>query len=170
MPEVPPDILEILDIAAVVTGAKQLPLTGWQRDQAIHAMCALGYTTEHIADSLTFNTQTVQELARNIGAKLNRRDRSDPTAIEYVLQGTQMRLTGTDRDEAIRQLATRGKTCSEIAALICATSPQVSAAASRLGVRLPRKETDWWVVLAQPSRSSEIARAYKQRRKQLTNA
>lgn len=170
MPSIPQ---EILDISAVVTGAETIRLTGRQRELAIQAMHALGHTPDRIAAALDITGRRwyLNRLAREAGVELATTDTEpDVRAIGYVLQGTPMHLTGCDRDEAIRRLAARGTRCAEIADLLCTTTTAVSTAASRLRVSLPVKEADWWVAIAQPSRSSEFARAYRRRRKQLANA
>lgn len=134
---------EILAIAAVVTGAEQLPLSGWQRADAIRAMHALGWRGERIQQALRIDRRWyLNKVAKQIGVDLSEADsKPDPIAVDFVRAGTRMPLRGVDRDAAIEALAADGKGLPEIAFRLRLGYTETAKAAERLGVHtLPHYE------------------------------
>lgn len=135
---------DILDVAAVVTGEKHLALTGWQLEHAIAAMTALGHSRRHISSALLTNERAVAKAAAHIGVALHRHDqRPDEHAIQLVLAGQPMPLTGVDRAEAIRRLAPRGLSSYQIAELLRVNANNVRQVSQRIGVTIgqPQRHT-----------------------------
>lgn len=127
--------VEVLDVAAVVTGGESLPLKDWQRTCAIQAMHALGYRIERIQQALEIERRWyLAKLAREIGIDVYANEQPDMLAVEWVRAGTCLRLRGVDRDAAIAALAADGKGTPEIARRIGTTPSEVAKAAERLGV------------------------------------
>lgn len=133
------------DVAAVVTGAQQLPLTGQERHYAIQAMYALDRRVEDIQAALCISRRwLLVKCAKTAGVDLTEPQPLDEGAVEFVCQGTPMRLANAERDEVIRRIGRR-HSAAELGRLTGHTSTAVSAAASRLGVRLRKpNENCWW--------------------------
>lgn len=145
---------EALDVAAVVTGGERLPLTGWQRVNAICAMHALGFRRDHIADRLGMLPFQVAECARRNGRRFNVMDEPDWTAVDFACQGTPMRLKGVDLDEVIRRLGPT-RTTSEIARLTGSRTQTVTERAKALGVEVrPHVQ---WSYAGRPARQPQAA-------------
>lgn len=143
---------DILQVAAVVTGEERIHLVGWQRIHAIAAMAALGYSRRHIAWALDSSTTRVNQIALTNNITMHSHDqRPDDLAVAMVCAGYRMRLTGVDRDEAIRRLAANRVTCERIAHLLKTKPSTISRTASRIDVRLPKPRRPWWDSVAAPS-------------------
>lgn len=141
---------DILTVAAVVTGEERTKLMDWQRQDAIAAMHALGYSGNHIAWALCTSRDAIYQTAMAIGIRLHRHDqRPDWHAVYWVTHhGARMPLKGADRVEAVRGLVTKGYHGEEIARrLQCSTHP-VETIAANLGLTLPAAppQADRWDV------------------------
>jgi len=145
---------DILTVAAVVTGEERHKLTGWQRDHAIAAMTALGYSGQHIAWTLDTSWSAVYQAAHRAGLRINHHDqRPDWTAIDMVTSGTaHLRLTGVDRDEAIRAMADT-HTTTEIARRLLTKPSHINRIADRLGVEVRQAEPPNWYAYIRPNSS-----------------
>jgi len=138
---------DVLDIVAVVLGECQVPLAKPARAQALAAMNALGYTAAYMGEQLGVATRTVASLASVLRVPLTRgREFVDHRAVEFVLQGTPMRLRGNDMDAALAALHERGRTVGDCARLLCAEPQTVREHAGNLGLDLNEDpdEDCWW--------------------------
>lgn len=130
---------DILAVAGVVTGDDRTNLGGWQRQDAIAAMTALGYSGTHIAWTMLTSRDAIGNVAAAMGIKLHRHDQHpDWNAVYWVTHhGARMALKGADRVEAVRGLIAKGYHSREIARrLQCSTNP-VETIAADLGLTLP---------------------------------
>lgn len=137
---------DILAVAAVVLGEQRTNLTGWQRDHAIHAMTALGYSRHHIAWSLRTSLGNIKEYCRRRNIHTHTTDQHrDWVAIDMVVTGTaRIHLTGPDRAEAIRVMAGH-LTADEIAhRLRLPEATDAREIAKRLGVTLLERDRWSW--------------------------
>ncbi len=138
---------DVLDIAAVVLGQEPVPLGKPARAQALAAMNALGYGPEYMGEQLGVGTRTVASLASVLRVPLTRgREFVDHRAVEFVLQGTPMRLRGNDMDAALAALHERGRTVSDCARLLDSDAQTVREHAGKLGLDLKEDpdEDCWW--------------------------
>jgi hypothetical protein len=127
---------EVLDVAAVVTGGQSLPLTGWQRRDAIRAMHALDWLPDRIQHALCIRTRKhLTNVASLAGVRLgDNDDQPDLVAVAFVRAGTWMPLRGADQAAAIAALARDGKSVPEIADRLRLSYGAAEKATERLGV------------------------------------
>lgn len=144
---------DLINLAAVVAGNQNLPLTGWVRDDAIRAMHALGYRPERIRQALNIKTGWyLRKIARTAGVDLDEDREPDWYAIDFVCQGTPMRLHHADRMEAVRRLAPR-RTVAEIAHLTGTPRDVVTRIAKDIGVVTKQP----WTYTGRPARQPQAA-------------
>jgi hypothetical protein len=138
---------DVLDIVGVVLGEQRVPLDKPARAQALAAMNALGYGPAYMGEQLGVSTRTVASLASVLGVPLTRgREFVDRRAVDFVLQGTPMRLRGNDMDAALAALHQRGRTVGDCARLLCTDAQTVRDHAGKLGLDLLKdpEEGCWW--------------------------
>lgn len=138
---------DVLDIVGVVLGVDPVPLDKPARTLALQAMNALGYSSPYMAEVLLVAPRTVASVSRRLQVPLTRgRGFVDGLAVDFVLQGTPMALTGIDRDAALRQLVRRGKTIGQCARLLRASRQNIRERARELGLALAedRDGNCWW--------------------------
>lgn len=147
---------DVLDIVGVVLGEDRASLDRPARVMALSAMNALGYSSTYMGEQLGLGPRTVASLASLLRVPLTRgREFVDARAVEFVLQGTPMRLRGNDMDAALVQLHQRGKTVSDCARLLRSDPQTVRKHATDLGLALTEdpEQDCWW------NRYYEMARA-----------
>lgn len=131
---------EVLAVAAAVLGhrGRQRPLTGWQRDEAIKAMTAMGDSVHHIARVLDLHPRTVGKWARRWGLPASDVDRRlDYYGLLWVAHGGRMALRGRDRIVAVRVLADQNLTAAQIAERLYMDIPEtVTKLAANHGIKL----------------------------------
>lgn len=129
---------EIWDIVGVVLGEHPRTLTGWQLDDALRAMSALGHGTLHMAACLKMHRATIEKKLKRLGLRAHLRDqRLDEIGIAIAVLGGRIALRGPDAIEAIRQLAERRLNKIQIARRLMIPNPDtVATMANRHGIRL----------------------------------
>lgn len=144
---------DILDVAAVVLGEEQAPLTGWQRQCAVAAMTALSYSGTHIRWALQATASDISKVAIRLGISLHHVDqRHDELAVQWVCTGATMRLRGADAKEAIRRMAAAGCHPDKIAHRIRSDTDYVRVTARRCRIPLNEDRPQaWWNGAARPS-------------------
>lgn len=138
---------DVLDIVGVVLGDKPVPLSRPARAAALAAMNALGYGCEYMGEQLGVTARSIGSLASKLEVPISRnRAFVDHRAVQFVLQGTPMKLRGNDMDAALLHLHERGKTVIECADLLRADRQTVRKHARDLGITLneERVEDCWW--------------------------
>lgn len=138
---------DVLDIVGVVLGEDPAPLDKPARALALSAMNALGYGAAYMGQQLGVQPRSVASMASVLQVPLTRgREFVDARAVEFVLQGTPMRLRGNDMDAALVQLHMRGKTASDCARLLRSDPQTVRKHATDLGLALAEdpEEDCWW--------------------------
>lgn len=139
---------ETEEVIEAVLGGRPLPPGHPGRADALAAMAALGYSTQYMAEQIGVQRQTVCNIAGRLGVRLNpQRGFVDWLAVDFVLQGTPMRLRGHDMDAALPLLAAQGRGTTEIAKLLLANPSTIREHAAALGLDLTEDtgEGAWWV-------------------------
>lgn len=138
---------DVLDIVAVVLGAEQVPLDKPARAEALRAMNALGYTAQYMGEQLGVHPRSIASMASLLRVPLTRRrEFVDQRAVQFVLQGTPMRLRGNDMDAALTALAEQGRTVADCARLLCADPQTIRKHARDLELDLTEEAAEdcWW--------------------------
>jgi hypothetical protein len=138
---------EVLDIVGVVLGEDPVELDKPARALALAAMNALGYGTSYMGEVLGIADTAVNRVASTLGVKLDRkRELVDQLAVEFIEQGTPMKVTGRTLDAAILALHRRGKNCAQISRLTRTIDTAISKRARRLGISLADDSVAacWW--------------------------
>lgn len=138
---------EILAVASVVTGERRGRLSGWQREDAIAAMQALGHSKTHIAWSLRLEPAALARIATRMGLKLHQHDqRLDEIGLLLVSYGVPLPLRGEDQIAAIRMLARQRLNAAQIARRLCVDKHEtVTKCASRHDINLLPVNASWFV-------------------------
>ncbi|MGI5144823.1 hypothetical protein ACQEVC_45650 [Plantactinospora sp. CA-294935] len=93
-------------------------------------------------------------------------DSIDLSARLVADDGYRMPLTGPERRAAVNRMLAAGLTTEVMADRLCMDVDSFRSWTYREGIRLPRRQVAWWVVVAQPSQAS----ANKNRRNRSSRA